>query len=268
MIHLLCITIHLRDALSDQGARRGVGMVDIHCHICYGSDDGAESLRVAVSMIELAARCGTKGIAVTPHSNVPGSYRNYMSDGIIDKLASLRRSVTERGINVQLFSGMEIYMTDNAVSLLEKGELITLNGTKYPLVEFDFGEREDSAVSKLNRLISAGYVPIVAHPERYGFVIEDEGAPIRLRSMGCLLQVNKGSIEGHFGEMPFVTVHRMLRHQLADIAASDAHSPYMRTPDMSRAHEIVSDSVSFEYAQLIFNDNPIRVLQDKEALRY
>lgn len=243
-------------------------MLDIHCHIAYGSDDGAESPEVALMMIELAAQCGTKGIAVTPHSNVPGSFRNYFAEGISDKLINLRRMASENGLNVQLFSGQEIYMTDNVPYLLESGRLVTLNGTQYPLVEFDFGEKQESVISKLDRLLAAGYTPVVAHPERYEFVMEDESAAIRLRSMGCILQVNKGSIEGHFGEMPFRTVHSILHQQLADVAASDAHSPYMRTPDMRKAHEIVSNEVSFEYAELLFNKNPARILQGKEIIRF
>lgn len=243
-------------------------MLDIHCHICYDSDDGAESPDVALKMIELAARCGTHGIAVTPHSNVAGSYRNYLSDGITEKLDILRGMVRKNGINVQLFSGQEIFMTDSVPSLLQSGELITLNGTQYPLVEFDFDESSLSVYSKLECLIAAGYTPVVAHPERYAFVIEDESAPVKLRSMGCVLQVNKGSIEGHFGELPFRAVHNMLHYQLADIAASDAHSPYMRTPDMSNAHEIVSNEIAFEYAELLFSVNPANVLQGKEIMRF
>ncbi len=243
-------------------------MLDIHCHICFGSDDGAESPDVALKMIELASRCGTNGIAVTPHSNVPGSYRNHYDEGVAEKLSVLRDMVMKRGIPVQLYSGQEIFMTDGVLPLLESGSLVTLNNTRYPLVEFDFGERQESVISKLQRLIAAGYVPIVAHPERYEFVMEDENAAIRLRSMGCILQINKGSIEGHFGEMPFRVAHSLLRHQLADIAASDAHSPYMRTPDMREAHEIVSNEFSFDYAELLFRENPATILQNKEIIRY
>lgn len=66
-------------------------MLDIHCHVTYGCDDGDESLEAALTMIELAAKCGTKGIAVTPHSNIPGSYENFFRDGISDKISTLRR---------------------------------------------------------------------------------------------------------------------------------------------------------------------------------
>jgi len=243
-------------------------LLDIHCHISYGSDDGAQTPEEALGMIKIAARCGTKGIAVTPHSNVPGSYRNYFSEGVSDKLTILRRMIAENDLDIQLFSGQEIFMTEEAPSLLESGKLVTLNKTQYPLVEFDFYENQESVISKLERLIAAGYVPVVAHPERYAFVIEDEDAPKRLRDMGCILQVNKGSIEGRFGRMPFRAVFNILEHELADIVASDAHSPYMRTPDMRGAHEAICSEFSFDYADLLFSINPARVIQGKEIIRF
>lgn len=243
-------------------------MFDIHCHIAYGSDDGAESPDVALKMMTLASECGTDGIVVTPHSNVPESYRNYVSDNILDKLKQLKKMASEKGLELKLFSGQEIFMTAGVPSLLEKGELITINNSKYPLVEFDFFEHEKSVYRKLEKLVSLGFVPVVAHPERYAFVIRDEEAAIQLRNIGCVLQINKGSIEGRFGEEPFRAAHSMLSQQLADIVASDAHSPYMRTPDMRKAHEIVSAEYSFEYAELLFSRNPVKVLQNKEIIRY
>lgn len=240
-------------------------MLDIHCHVAYGCDDGAESLEAALTMIELAAKCGTKGIAVTPHSNIPGSYENFFRDGISDKISTLRRLTKEKGLGIQLFSGQEIFLTDNVIPLLESGKLITLNGSKYPLVEFDFAERQESAILKLKRLVAAGYIPVVAHPERYGFVIEDDSAPLMLKSIGCVLQINKGSIEGHFGEMPLRTVRNMLKHRLADVAASDAHGPHIRTPDMRNAYEKVSSEYSPDYAQLLFKENPENVLRNRRT---
>ena len=131
------------------------------------------------------------------------------------------------------------------------------------LVEFDFGEHSDTVYSKLGQIISAGYIPIVAHPERYGFVQEDKDAPLRMKKMGCLLQLNKGSVKGGFGRGAYVSSAYMLENQFADIVASDAHGPFVRTPFLADAHEFISERFSSEYADILFKSNPKKVLKNK-----
>lgn len=141
-------------------------MYDIHCHIVYGVDDGAQSLEEAVRMVESASMSGTKGIVATPHTNVPGSYENYWNPELLDKIKELRNAVKESGADIQIFCGQEIFCTSQTVDLLKSGRAITLNNSKYPLLEFDFYEYADSVYMKLEKIIAEGYTPIVAHPER------------------------------------------------------------------------------------------------------
>ncbi len=243
-------------------------MYDIHCHICYGCDDGAEDLETAVRMVALASEKGTRGIAVTPHCNVPGSYTNYWSGELAAKIDTLRSAVEERGIDAEIYPGQEIFCTSGAAGLLESGKLITLNNSRYPLVEFDFYEYSDSVYAKLRELVSKGYVPVVAHPERYAFISEERDAAAILKSMGCLLQINKGSLDGRFGPAAYFAADDIMRRHLADVIASDAHSPYMRTPDMRHIHEKVCEEYSYEYADILFEQNPLRILEDRETVTF
>lgn len=243
-------------------------MFDLHCHICYGTDDGAESLETAVEMVALASRCGTSGIAVTPHCNVPGSYKNYWGSGPEVKIETLRKELSARNIPVELYPGQEIFATPEVPELLRDGSLITLNGTRYPLIEFDFFETAENARRILGRLTAEGYTPVIAHPERYAFVCEIPEAALELRQMGCLLQLNKGSLVGRFGPEALYSSRRLIEMRLADIVASDAHSPYMRTPNLKNIHELICEEYSYDYADLLLKENPRRILENRDTVRF
>ena len=107
-------------------------------------------------------------------------------------------------------------------------------------------------------------MPVVAHPERYAFVAEDGSAPLRLKKAGCLLQINKGSLKNKFGDHAYAVSQALIRHELADFVASDAHSPYMRTPYLADAYEIVCELHSEQYADILLTSNPQKVLKNEK----
>ncbi len=238
-------------------------MIDIHCHILYGVDDGADTLEETLQMAKMAYRNGTKVIAVTPHSNTPGSERNFWSDGLKERFLEVKAAVKEAGIPVQILSGQEIFAKGDVSELLKNGNLITLNGSRYPLIEFPFKERSENVFEKLSSVIAEGYVPIVAHPERYEFASENFESLLKLKKMGCLLQVNTGSIEGNFGRGAKALAKKMLNNRVVDVVASDAHSPFMRTPVLADAHEYISENYSTDLADRLLLRNPKAILENK-----
>lgn len=239
-------------------------MVDIHCHVLYGTDDGSFDLTESLEMLELAQRGGTEVVVATPHCNIPGMPPNYWCDEHSKKLDTLNSALKDENMKISVVSGQEIFATRETARLLTEGKLITLNSSRYALIEFDFGEYSIEAYSILESVIAEGYVPIVAHPERYGFVYEEDDAARRLKDMGCLLQVNKGSLKGSFGMKAKKTAYRLLDRSFADFVASDAHGPYVRTPFLADAHEAVASIYSDDYARLLFTENPSLVLKNKE----
>lgn len=243
-------------------------MVDIHCHILYGVDDGSDDLAETVEMLRLAERGGTVKVIATPHSNVPGSYRNYWCAELESRLALINSELKREGVGIEVYPGQEIFTTPETAGLLREGKLITLNGSRYALVEFDFYEYSVEAYAMLGQIKAEGYVPIVAHPERYAFVCEEDDAAMRLKDLGCLLQVNKGSLKGSFGMRAKREAYRLLDDGLADFVASDAHSPYVRTPFLADAHEAISVMYSRDYADMLFKTNPSLVLENKEIFGF
>ena len=239
-------------------------MVDIHCHILPGFDDGSDNIEESVRMARLAVEGGTKAVIATPHSNIPESYQNYCSREYVDKFKALRERLAEENIPLKLYPGHEIFASGNVVELIKSKRLITLCNSDYPLVEFGFTEHPASVFEKLEMIIAEGLTPVVAHPERYAFVIEDAGAPARLREIGCLLQINKGSLKGSFGRGAYLASRSIIGNELADFVASDAHSPYMRTPYLADAFEIISEIHSEEYAELLLSINPGKILKNEK----
>lgn len=243
-------------------------MYDIHCHLIPGVDDGADILDESLQMLRLAASGRTVGIICTPHCNIPGAYRNYYDTNLDKIFRAMQRLVAERQIPVRLYPGQEVFLSGPVPQLLREGKIITLNRSVYLLCEFDPYESAETAFRKLEQIRADGYIPIVAHPERYQFVAELPGTADRLKAIGAFLQVNKGSLKGAFGRLAAETAHRLLAGRKADFVASDAHSPYVRTPYLGDAHEMISALYSIDYADFLLRDNPLRVIQNQKIYSY
>lgn len=243
-------------------------MIDIHCHILPGVDDGAGNMSDALEMAELAASSGIKSIIITPHCNVPGSYHNYWNYFMMEDVHNLQREIRNHNINLTVCPGQEVYLAAGFAELLKKGEFIGLNESRYMLVEFGMSERADVAYRKLQQVIAEGYVPIVAHPERYGFVTEQQEAVYRMKDLGALLQVNRGSIKGAFGKSAMKKANEIISTFQADFVASDAHSQYSRTPYLADVHEFISEEISTEYGDWLFKVNPHKVISNEEIFSF
>lgn len=238
-------------------------MFDIHCHILPGVDDGSGNFSDSIEMAQLAVESGTKGIVVTPHCNIPGMFANYYCDEFKEKFMNLKQALKQKNIPVEVYQGQEVFLSRYFEEHLTKGEFITINGSKYMLVELDFRIDAASAFSRLERLISYGYIPVVAHPERYGFVIENPDAARKIRSVGALVQINSGSLIGDFGIYIKKTAQKIMDNALVDFVASDAHSQYSRTPNLAVAHEFISENYSYDYADILFRTNPVKLLNNE-----
>lgn len=239
-------------------------MVDIHCHILHRIDDGATDFLTSVNMAKLAECNGTTAIAATPHCNIPDMHGECDVALIKSRVDQLNTELRAMGSGLTVYTGSEIFAAGDVAGMLKAGKLLTLNDSVYPLVEFDFYEHSASVYIKLQEICAEGFVPIIAHPERYAFVNEDDTAVERLKSMGCLIQVNKGSLSGKFGHKVSLTAHSILVKGQADLMASDAHSPVVRTPVLNDAYRLVGQLYTMDYAQLLFNINPTKVINNQK----
>ena len=249
---------------SRNGAQR---VLDLHCHILPDVDDGAGCLEESLEMARQAAESGVSAIVATPHANIRGAYENYWSRTLTRRIRELREAIVAEGIPLEIYPGMEVYATPEVPQLLRDRRLITINDSRYLLVEFDFGISRRDARQLLADICAAGVVPLVAHPERYDFLQAEPQMVRLLRSEGCLMQLNKASALGGFGAQARELSRWMLRERLADVMASDAHSPFRRTTEMLEAEEYVCSVCGEEYADLLFRENPCRIVQNRDVLR-
>lgn len=242
-------------------------MIDLHCHILWGMDDGATSLEESVAMARMAAEGGMEIVAATPHCNIVDDDPLLRCRVIREKVKELNRALQERKIPLRIVPGMELYVRENLDDILEKKAVLPLNDSRYLLAEFDFSQSADFMADSLRKIHKAGYIPVLAHPERYEAVQRDENfIPFCFRQ-GTVIQVNKESVLGKFGKAPKMAADRILSRGLAHIVASDAHGTRSRTPGMGDAMDFLVDHYSESYAAVLLGWNPARILENKPVVK-
>lgn len=237
-------------------------MIDLHCHILPGLDDGAATVEESCRMARLAVGSGVTDIAATPHC-MPGRFENFAGPALERALGELRRRLAEEGIPLRLHAGMEVFATPELPRQLEEGQLLTLGGSRYLLIEFAFGETE-WFVQRTLRAVEAGtLVPVIAHPERYYFVQDNPAILSAWAEEGRVIQLNKGSFFGMFGRRAARAAHWCLDRGCVHLIGSDAHSPYRRTTRLEDIYDYAADFTAPEIADLLLRDNPAAILADR-----
>lgn len=239
-------------------------MIDIHAHILPGLDDGAGGWEDSLAMAELAVKSGVTVVAATPHCGLSDRDTNGRVEVVEDLLAEFRARLERAGIALTVYGGMEIFGTEATAELLQGGALTTLNGSRYPLIEFPFERFGRQATRILDEVLSLGYRPVVAHPERYQYTQMDPTILNVWADMGCLLQVNRGSLLGRFGSAAEELAWGMAARGFICAVASDAHSPVRRTTWMQDVYDRLSAEFTGQTARLLLEENPARLLLDKE----
>ncbi len=242
-------------------------MIDLHAHILPGLDDGSGSVEDSLEMAQLALESGVTAIAATPHANLPGSERKDERRLCLEQLEEFREQLSGEGIGLTVRSGMEIFAAGSYLERLKAGELLTLARTRYVLIEFPMNIPALTVYRETDRVLAEGYLPVLAHPERYECIQRVPAHVQEWRLMGAVIQMNKGSILGSFGRSVQRTAESLLRHRLVDIAASDAHSPVRRTTEMSRLAGRLEELGGEACARILLTENPGRMLAGKKVLR-
>lgn len=235
--------------------------VDIHCHLLPGLDDGSSCMEETLDMVRLALKSGVSVIAVTPHSYGKGDFDPDYHYLIRERLETLRELLAEYGLPLKLVPGMEIMAHDRMVDYLREGLMLTLNHTRYVLVEFPFDEHPLYVRKILDNLLTEGYLPIVAHPERYFFVQDQPGLVEEWLREGALVQSNKGSLLGYFGSNVKKCADALLSHGMVQVIASDAHYADHRTPHFGEISAYLKNRYSPELAEILMDTNPRAILR-------
>lgn len=251
----------MKSAVNPIKKQRKEGYTDIHCHLLPGVDDGAESVEQAVRMARTAAMEGFRRIILTPHQRAD---RPCVSpEGTRRRLERLQEELDRRKIPLRLYPGGEIFFRHGAEELLSEGRLLTLADSRYCLTEF-FPEEDYAYIRDgLSRLSSFGYLPILAHAERYEQVMEDGRAQELKRRTGCLYQVNAASLTGENGFGYKSRSRKLVKNGLADFIATDAHDERARAPRIERCADWLEKHYGADERDRLLIHNPAAVLEDR-----
>jgi protein-tyrosine phosphatase len=235
-------------------------MIDLHCHILPEVDDGARNLATALDMARMAVDDGITVIACTPHS-LPGVYDIDAKD-IRHRVYCLNQQLTERGIDLVLVPGCDAHVRPDFVACLREGRILTLNDTRYVLVEPPHNVMPRRLDNLLFEIVLAGYVPILTHPERLAWLPANVKALEEMVRSGTWLQVTAGSLCGNFGRKAKYWAQHLLAQGMVHIFASDAHNVDARPPCLSQARKIVEMEVGASEAARLFLTRPQQILED------
>lgn len=239
-------------------------MTDIHCHILPFVDDGAYTIEDSLKMLICAMSNGTKSIVATPHSSYNLFGKEITKEDKLNAFIALQNLIKEKNLPIKLYLGEEIFYDETSLAKLKANEFFTMNGTKYVLIEFDFHSDFSLLQKSVSELISSGYYPIVAHPERYRCIYSDFENAYKLKELGAYLEINSTSILGYDRKKVYKASKFIIESGFADFVASDAHSPFSRTPDLSVVHEYLSVNYSMSLAdKLIITNTQIMLSGEK-----
>ncbi len=237
-------------------------MIDFHSHILPGIDDGSRNLEQSIAMVNEAKEAGFTKIISTSHY-----MENYYECNERDRRQLLKK-VQENVQGIELILGNEIYITNNIIELLQNGQSSSINGTKYVLFEFPLiTTRPMNDKEVIYRLVENGYIPIIAHPERYPFIQENPDYLFELEEMGALFQANYGSIIGMYGLKAKKTLKILLKNNLISFLGSDVHRPeqvYNKMPKIiKKLKKIISNEEFEEFTEI----NPEKVLKNENIIK-
>jgi protein-tyrosine phosphatase len=201
-------------------------VLDLHCHILPGVDDGAASLDEALAMARFCVRDGITHVVATPHCH---RYCRLLRADILPPVARLNSELASAGVPLKILPGSEVQVTDTAVYRREfEAELHCHlgDGRAFTLLEFNWNaERYPADGPELAAwLLSQGTIPILAHPERYGFFRTDSNRLRKLTEAGAWLQVTVDSLLGNHGPAAKAFGEELLWSYAPCVLATDAHN--------------------------------------------
>ncbi|MCF7623653.1 MULTISPECIES: tyrosine-protein phosphatase [Bacillaceae] len=236
-------------------------MIDLHCHILPGVDDGSPDMQESIVMAKSAVEAGITHIFATPH-HLNERYVN-VKDDIIDCVFELNECLQQENIPLSVHPGQELRIHRELFVSLEKGEVLTLDNTdKYLLLELPSGHVPSYTQELIYELLLKGITPIIVHPERNKELIENHNLLFKLVQEGALTQLTSDSIIGHFGKHVKSFSKKIIEHNLAHFIATDAHNVGSRGFSLQQAYESITKTFGIE-STFYFKENAEQLIQEQ-----
>ena len=238
-------------------------MIDIHTHILPAVDDGAEDQNMSLLMLLRAKEQGIICVFATPHSSTLDEHPQHPLEAFQQLCSKAAQLLPE----IQLYLGCEVYCEADrmpeVLANLRSGKYPTMNGTKYVLMEFSRWVQPDAAVLCVEEMISAGYIPIIAHVEYYRYLQSNIALVQQFRELGAKIQLNVGSLFNEMDESTKAWARRLVLERKADFLGTDAHRTYYRPPSAEMGLKWLYENTEHSYVDAIGFENAKRLLRIK-----
>ena len=255
--------INRKNGVNSDGFGR---LIDMHCHILPGIDDGPADIRESLDMARHAVLDGIHTVVATPHSG-NGMYVN-SNDDICRRVRELNRMLEDAAVQLVVLPGAEEHIRPDMGHAGMPGNITTINDNgRYVLVEFPFMTVPHGAGEVLLRMRQEGLTPVLAHPERNVAMQKNIETLYPFIESGCLTQITAMSLTGELGEQAMSCAHKMVELHLAHVIASDAHSAGNRRPGLSSAVAVAAQLLrSWKEAEKMVIQTP-RAIITGQAIR-
>lgn len=235
---------------------------DIHCHLIPGVDDGAKDLKESLAALKEEYDQNVRQIICTPHvtANLTSQQAENINASFDDLKGRLEK--TDFGKEMELYLGCELMYSESLAERLDAGEIWTMSGTSYILVEFLPSVAYEELYRAVRKLSARGYIPILAHIERYQCLNKRLERIRDLQDLGAYFQVNASSLKGGVLNQKAAFVKKLCKSGLVHFLATDSHGMVYRQPDIKKGAEWVMHNCDSRLGQKILYQNGIALLND------
>ena len=220
-------------------------VTDMHSHVLPGIDDGAQNVEESIFLIKKMMALGIKKIIATPHVMID-YYRND-AESIGNALAILKAELENQKIDIDISAAAEHYLDETFDKRIDDRQVFTM-GDNYVLFEISFINQPPNVIHTIQKLQDSGYKPILAHPERYGYMNIEQLKTIR--NWGCDLQLNTISLTGYYGKQAKKIAEEMIDNEMVDFISSDMHHP--------RHASAFENALTMPYLEKLLFDYPLK----------
>lgn len=219
-------------------------MIDFHNHVLPGVDDGPQKIEDSIEMLKHASDNGITEIIQTVHFQHPKmENKNVDYNFLINKINFLQSIIDKNNFNIKMYLSAEVFYLPNLLNIIDN-PLVTIGNKKYMLIEFQSNIFPVGYENEFFNIQSKGITPIVAHPERYRFIHNDIGLLQDWIDRGYIIQIDAGSIIGHFGKKIKELAFKMISGGYVHIVGSDAHNNKKRNFCLFEAYDLIEKNFS------------------------
>ncbi|WP_137602035.1 tyrosine-protein phosphatase [Paucilactobacillus nenjiangensis] len=227
-------------------------MIDLHCHLLPGIDDGSKNMETSLRLAKEAVENGITHALLTPH-HMNGVYINHKSD-VIQLTEKFQKAINEAGIGLTVFPGQEVRINGDLLQALDDNDILFADdGNRYLMLEFPDDDVPTYTTDMIYQLQMRGIVPIIVHPERNTKIMKHPEIMYQLLEKGCLSQITASSYVGTFGEKVETFSKQLISTGQAYVFASDTHDLPGRKYEMKEAFEKMKsefgESLANEYKE-------------------